>query len=1311
MLNLFQHLRGSRNKFGMTHFFALLLVILFTLTSCENFLTGGKVKKEIEDAIAYNNAPSVTVYLKSDAAFGEFLSDGEKSFKVGYDTQIQFSVNTDSYVFDSLEAVVRTSPETSRKDSVQFTLVEADAKKGIYKINVKILEKKNDIMIRAVCKPLAKIGTISPALDANGCLQDSEITIPFNKKMDPASFKDENGKIKGISITTADGEDLSDYFDEPIFDSENKSLNILPLCLIDDTKYLLPPDGTKNTLNIEVSYTFINVKDADGFDFTANGTHSYKINKSFSEQENVIVIVQNPAAEKGSFLSSGEKSCIVRFGFDIEFTLNKEAYIFQGFEAISQNNVLDESYVSFENRQYDDETGIYKARVRVYKTASDIIIRPKCQLITNADVTITKSEKGTKSINPADKTKVQSFINRSYSLSFEPDEDYEFIRWELYDIKTDDTIPNGTYVTIKDFDEASTTYVVTQIPETEIELGLRPIVAERPQLISNTPQNSGILKDSSIQVLFDHDMDEDSIYFTKPEVVALIQSGIAESQFLPPLEEDELTGTLNNHYGYIKNGKTCYKNISLENNKTGENLNDKFEAPFFENARTLSIPASKEDGKTLDDYTQVLVTIEKDFFYCEPVDGQKKKPVTLRVSKKWTYQVTNQVNEDALVFQKKKGTELFTLKLESTDSDELADEIAPPTIESNGNGIRDLNFLKIKNEKPTLYCDVALTDNNGSGPIPSFTINYERIKESDYITNGTGEKATGSFTRNYTITTSQDAVYKGDLELDLPADGLYRIWFDFADRSDKHFIYPDSADEENSNKGFYVVKDMKINMAAPTIEDPSDKNGIKLKLVWEPCIDFVKTKIRYKKNTETDWSEYDEFTSATQKEYGSLALNTDYDFEIVNMDYAGNTQTISLGQKTSDYCGMIMSGTPEKTVYLRNETFDDTGLTISASLTNGYTWKPDYTTTLESENLCVSGKSITISYTYSGITLTENVNGTFYVAEADALTYSPVKLNNYNGTKGTDGTYYKFGDYPQTIKQSSVIVGDTPVYNGWYLGDDGYFYDKCTATVCEKIPEYEGSVNYIDSDYTCSNKLKLVDGNEYYFKVEPIKWRVLNPDATSNDKILMAENMLTGNIPWYLNKGDRYTYNGTIFANNYKYSTVRAWLNGKYENDDGQEKTYENNGFLQKAFSASAQNKIKNKEVDNSADSTFATTETGNKTNRYACSNTTDKIFLLSVKEITTTDFGFNGSYYGSDNARIRKPTDWAKAHNAFQEARKNQTSRGGRWFLRSPTTSIGTDVSINSISENGSYRAPNCHNKTTGIVPALCVESSDLPD
>lgn len=130
------------------------------------------------------------------------------------------------------------------------------------------------------------------------------------------------------------------------------------------------------------------------------------------------------------------------------------------------------------------------------------------------------------------------------------------------------------------------------------------------------------------------------------------------------------------------------------------------------------------------------------------------------------------------------------------------------------------------------------------------------------------------------------------------------------------------------------------------------------------------------------------------------------------------------------------------------------------------------------------------------------------------------------------------------------------------------------------------------------------------------------------------------------------------YCNNCKYSTIRAYLNGKYENGDrSTTHDYEERGFLQTAFSSTAQEKIATTIVDNRADST--TDETGDIPKAdgttlssdaeyypdFTGSPTEDKIFLLSIKDVTTTAYGF--SYYkDKDSARARNGTDYARANH-----------------------------------------------------------------
>ena len=90
------------------------LALIAALTACSNFLKSGDIAQDIKGAIEYNNAPSYTILLKSDARYGEFLSANEKSVKVGYDIEVEFSANIDDFLFVNLEAVSKTDTSVSR---------------------------------------------------------------------------------------------------------------------------------------------------------------------------------------------------------------------------------------------------------------------------------------------------------------------------------------------------------------------------------------------------------------------------------------------------------------------------------------------------------------------------------------------------------------------------------------------------------------------------------------------------------------------------------------------------------------------------------------------------------------------------------------------------------------------------------------------------------------------------------------------------------------------------------------------------------------------------------------------------------------------------------------------------------------------------------------------------------------------------------------------------------------------------------------------------------------------------------------------
>ena len=306
-----------------------------------------------------------------------------------------------------------------------------------------------------------------------------------------------------------------------------------------------------------------------------------------------------------------------------------------------------------------------------------------------------------------------------------------------------------------------------------------------------------------------------------------------------------------------------------------------------------------------------------------------------------------------------------------------------------------------------------------------------------------------------------------------------------------------------------------------------------------------------------------------------------------------------------------------------------------------------------------------------------------------------------DGTYGTSGIYVLFGDWPQTIKEESITVDeDTFIVmsaHTYYKGSDGYWYAKCKENAYQDEDDY--------NKYSDGTTVKQLSANSYkYFKVEPIKWRVLT-DSYNGRKLLQAETILTAGKFYDYEYINRIKDHSFVYSNNYKESRIRAYLNGlSYtvkESSSSSQTTnsdYLNKGFLQTAFTSSAQALIATTTVDNSAASTTDANGTLTQATSYACADTSDKIFLLSEKEVTTSSYGFAGCN-PDDTSRIRMTTDYAKANYANQST---TSGLGGWWWLRSPNYRYETARIVNYNGDANEHY--DVYNGYGGVSPALSI-------
>ena len=250
------------------------------------------------------------------------------------------------------------------------------------------------------------------------------------------------------------------------------------------------------------------------------------------------------------------------------------------------------------------------------------------------------------------------------------------------------------------------------------------------------------------------------------------------------------------------------------------------------------------------------------------------------------------------------------------------------------------------------------------------------------------------------------------------------------------------------------------------------------------------------------------------------------------------------------------------------------------------------------------------------ITTMPNENITLYAKFVEYM-----KPYEANGLK-----YIYFGEYPQTLKVDSVtITSNTPDSNGYYLGSDGERY----AMVITQL--HTSTIQYFN------NKQQIVKGTTYYFKVEPIKWKILQVNGT---EYKLVTDLIIDNQKFHSSTSTRTIDGKTIYPNNYEYSDIRKWLN---------------EDFYNKAFTKVLQSYINTTLVDNSKNSIGFSNDT------YTCNDTYDKVYLLSYKDITNTEYGFIDY-----TSREKQLTDYAKAKGCYMNTNDSYYNNGNYW-LRSP--------------------------------------------
>ncbi|MBQ7597707.1 MAG: hypothetical protein IJU56_03910 [Clostridia bacterium] len=307
------------------------------------------------------------------------------------------------------------------------------------------------------------------------------------------------------------------------------------------------------------------------------------------------------------------------------------------------------------------------------------------------------------------------------------------------------------------------------------------------------------------------------------------------------------------------------------------------------------------------------------------------------------------------------------------------------------------------------------------------------------------------------------------------------------------------------------------------------------------------------------------------------------------------------------------------------------------------------------------------------------------------------------------GDHIQFGNYPQSQVTDSALIKKLDSVKkvwksyGYYIGDEEHYngstfpvsYQTESSDFMQFSDFFNNGEKYravIITKYrpcgTCylsneSNTFQDENGyllnKVYYFKYEPLSWRILDPSKG----FIMCESIIDSQAYQNMNffGYQSTTTTSSTYANDYKTSSVREWLN---------------HDFYETAFNSVQKENISVTFLDNNSQ---------NSTNNYT--STTDKIFLVSFSDILSTSFGFSSSFMTNDSYRRAQGTDYAKCQGLFVNTSEDYKNNSW-WWLRSPGLSIDQACNVfpsgRVNTDNGFAYDGEVNETFRGIRPACCL-------
>lgn len=305
------------------------LAALIAFTSCENFLAGGEIRKEIEEKIAYNNAKDINVLIMPEIGTGTIVQNTNYTAKLGYPFEISFT-EASEYSFVEWIAVDKNNPEKKLNEGVIFD----DAHSATTK--VKISTDSVAVKIIPSCeKRIALSVEPSPRYDPLGVSRDRSITVTFTKPLSRSSFIyaeneipagaqtkingdgeiwaysiDGQTYLKNISITNADDYSIAEHFTCPLVNDK-----LLTIAVDKNEPIKFNSGEVFKTVKVTLSK---DICDTKGIKMNTEKSWNYQITESTDDKASV-----NLTSDKGSVYLAGTKDYSI--GQKITLALTEDA--------------------------------------------------------------------------------------------------------------------------------------------------------------------------------------------------------------------------------------------------------------------------------------------------------------------------------------------------------------------------------------------------------------------------------------------------------------------------------------------------------------------------------------------------------------------------------------------------------------------------------------------------------------------------------------------------------------------------------------------------------------------------------------------------------------------------------------------------------------------------------------------------------------------------------------------------------------------------------------------------------------------------